>query len=191
MIDKKSIRKAVLTEREGLPAIERARMSLNVVEALRQTTLMARSSLILAYIPYRGEVDLSLLFDLLESQGKKLAFPKVVDKASGYMEPYFVDAPWRNNVKPGAFNILEPEGSIRVADPASLDLVLVPGVAFDREAYRLGFGGGFYDRFLPRLSKRTFTVGIAYQFQVITEVPRDPHDIALDGICTEQGLFLK
>ncbi|KAF0196788.1 MAG: 5-formyltetrahydrofolate cyclo-ligase [Bacillota bacterium] len=191
MTDKHHIRKAVLVKREGLPCEKQALFSSRVVEALRQSEVLARSTSILAYLPFRGEVDLSLLFDWLQDQGKKLAFPKIIDKANGYMEPYFVDTPWRNNVKPGAFNILEPEGDIRVANPALLDLVFVPGVAFDSESYRLGFGGGFYDRFLLRLGTHTLKVGIAYQFQVMAQIPRDPHDIALDGVCTERGLFLK
>ncbi|MDP3486386.1 MAG: 5-formyltetrahydrofolate cyclo-ligase [Bacillota bacterium] len=189
MIDKQLLRKTVLAKREGLPSAEQAQLSSRVIDALRQSEVLSRSTKILAYLPFRGEVDLMPLFDWLEHQGKSLAFPKIMDKASGYMEPYFVDAPWRNYVKPGAFNILEPDGNM--ADPYLLDLVLVPGVAFDRESYRLGFGGGFYDRFIPRLGTHALRVGIAYQFQVMTEIPRDPHDIALDGICTERGLFLK
>lgn len=191
MNDKQLLRSAVLAKREGLARAEQARLSSQVVDALQESELLARASNILAYLPFRGEVDLMPLFDWLEHHGKSLAFPKIMDKANGYMEPYFVDAPWRSNVRPGAFNILEPDGSMRMADPELLDLVFVPGVAFDRKSYRLGFGGGFYDRFLPRLGIHTLKVGIAYQFQLVDEVPRDPHDIALDGVCTEQGLFLK
>jgi len=191
MTDKQQLRKAVLAEREGLPRDQQAFYSSKIVDTIRQSEVLALSHNVLAYLPFRGEVDLSPLFDWLESQGKQLALPKVVNKAGGHMEAYFLGRPWRDNVKPGAFNILEPDGNIMMAEPTSLDLILVPGVAFDRESYRLGFGGGYYDRFLPRVGTHALRVGVAYQFQVVAQVPRDLHDIAVDGICTEQGLFLK
>ena len=191
MTDKRVLRSRILAQREALSEDQINTLSLRVITSLRESNLLAQSARVMAYIRCRGEVDLSLLFDWLEHREKRLAFPKVASKIDGWMQPYYIGKPWRNNLALGAFNILEPSGDINPADPAQLDLVLVPGVAFDRDLYRIGFGGGFYDRFLPRLGAHSLKIGIAYQFQLVSKVPRDTHDIPLDGVCTEQGLFLK
>ncbi len=65
-------------------------------------------------------------------------------------------------------------------------MVIVPGVAFDREGFRIGFGAGYYDRFLPHLPKNTALVSLVYDFQLMTKVPREPHDISVDWIITEK-----
>jgi len=126
---------------------------------------------------------------MLEQLGKRLCLPQVIDKKEGLMEPIEMPAPWYDNVAPGYFGILEPTKGSTV-DPCLIDIVLLPGVAFDQECYRLGYGGGFYDRFLPRLSPNAIKIGIAFGMQMVDRVPRDPHDIPLDGVCTEHGLKL-
>ena len=81
--------------------------------------------------------------------------------------------------------MLEPDASLPVVEPHELDMILVPGVAFDRCGYRLGFGGGFYDRFLPRVT--TTKVGIIYAALLVEKVPRGPFDQPVDFLVSEIG----
>ena len=98
------------------------------------------------------------------------------------------------DLHPGQFGILAPNDSIRDdpsrgVDPKRLEVVLVPGVGFDRRGNRLGQGKGFYDRFLASLSDNTLKVGLAFDCQVVDEVPCDPHDQPMDWIVTESELM--
>ena len=93
--------------------------------------------------------------------------------------------------RPGRFGIAEPLPHLcRSPDLFSPDLILVPGVAFDRCGRRLGFGGGYYDRLLARPAMRgVAAIGLAYDFQILEELPADPWDVALSGICSEKELL--
>ena len=87
----------------------------------------------------------------------------------------------------GRFGILEPYGTLRVVDPQEIGCIAVPGIAFDARGGRLGFGKGYYDRFLRQLPVTTYRCGLAFGIQVVPCVPQAPHDICMHGIVTEQG----
>jgi 5-formyltetrahydrofolate cyclo-ligase len=88
---------------------------------------------------------------------------------------------------PGVFGILEPrKESARIFNPEEIDLVIVPGVAFDEHRNRIGFGAGFYDRFLESVRPSCAKIGIAFEFQIYDEVPVEEHDIPLDLVITEK-----
>ena len=99
------------------------------------------------------------------------------------MEAAYLDAP--DDLAPGAFGIPEPQGE--AADPASIDLTLVPGAAFDKSGGRLGRGGGYYDRYLPLV--RGLTVGLAFECQMLETVPREAHDIGIQRVVTESAVY--
>jgi 5-formyltetrahydrofolate cyclo-ligase len=90
-------------------------------------------------------------------------------------------------VKPSSFGALEPAAGEPVG-PEEIDVVVVPGLAFDRRGHRVGYGGGFYDRFLGRLRPDALTVGICFSVQVVDEVPHGRGDRPVDLVVTEQGL---
>ncbi len=93
-------------------------------------------------------------------------------------------------LKQGVYGIMEPDPEkAEEADVSLLEAVVVPGVAFDRHGGRMGYGGGFYDRFLAGLDRLPFLVGVGFSMQVVEHVPLEPHDIRLDGIVTEKGYF--
>jgi len=125
-------------------------------------------------------------FSILESSlesGKNLFLPRVA-KDKAHFDYYLV----RNleNLEPGRFGIPEPaEG--RPADWGELDLVLVPGLAFDKTGNRLGYGQGYYDRILPHLKKTCLTIGLAYSFQVDDQVPVSLKDVPVQALLTEMG----
>jgi 5-formyltetrahydrofolate cyclo-ligase len=99
----------------------------------------------------------------------------------------------------GAYGILEPKmEKDREVDPAQLDIIIVPGVAFDRKGFRIGFGKGFYDRFLEtyrdslgRESKQSFCIGLAFEMQIVDSLPRDAYDEKVDLVITEDNIYGK
>jgi len=112
----------------------------------------------------------------------RIGFPKVEDEDS--LTVYRVDEPERQ-LEPGYQDIPEPDpDKTRSLDVQRLDLVLVPGLMFDQDGFRVGYGGGFYDRFLNQIPGTTVTVGVGYEFQVRDRVPRMEHDEPVDHVTT-------
>jgi 5-formyltetrahydrofolate cyclo-ligase len=93
-------------------------------------------------------------------------------------------------LKEGCFGILEPDKRFwRIISPETIDIAIVPGIVFDVEGFRVGFGKGFYDRLLPNLRKDALFIGLGYKFQVIKSFPHDINDIPLHLIITEEGIL--
>jgi len=138
------------------------------------------------YAPFHNEVDTRLVFEHGLKEDKVMAFPRVT--GVGEME-YLREDAWSDMV-PNQWGILEPAHSSEKVPAGELDLVVVPGVAFSRDGYRLGLGGGYFDRLLGALGPDALSVGFAYAFQVLDSLPHEAHDRRVSRIVTEQG-FLK
>jgi 5-formyltetrahydrofolate cyclo-ligase len=139
---------------------------------------------ILGYVPVDGEVDVLPLLRKVLAQGRKVALPSPVPDPR-QLCPRRWDG---GELSPGPFGIPVPQG-----EPSPWpDVVLVPGVAFDLRGGRLGSGMGFYDRYLGRWRRQGpaggVALGVAYDWQVVQEVPQEPHDARLDGVVTPLGL---
>lgn len=135
------------------------------------------------YYPINREVDLrSALYRALDE--KEVYLPRVdpVNKKLTFHRIFDL-----NDLTPGPFNIPEPSKDRPEIDVRLLEVILVPGIAFDLRKGRLGYGGGFYDRVLS--GYRGLKVGVAFTFQIIDELPLDDHDIRMDFIITEEGIF--
>lgn len=140
-------------------------------------------TVVAGYMPVGSEIDSRSLMEQLAARGSSLCLPDAVAP----------DAPlefrsWAPGevLKTGAYGVLVPEKDVPVASP---DLVLVPMLAFDRRGYRLGYGGGYYDRTISELrdTKNVLTVGLAFSGQVRDDLPTGPHDARLDWIVTESA----
>ncbi|MBF0426892.1 MAG: 5-formyltetrahydrofolate cyclo-ligase, partial [Magnetococcales bacterium] len=147
-----------------------------------------RAGAVGVYVATDGEVDPSdLLADAL--QGNKQVFLPVTDRQGKSLSfvRYLAETPLRV----GAFGIPEPvlvTGTEVLATPRGIDLLLVPLVGFDRQGGRLGYGGGFFDRFLAT-PPRPFLVGLAYGFQEVSAIPCEPFDVRLDAVATEREIL--
>ena len=91
--------------------------------------------------------------------------------------------------QPGPFGIPEPAVSTGAISPEEIDCVMVPGIAFDRRGTRLGFGKGYYDRFLCQLPATTHVCGLAFSLQIVEHIPNMPHDVRMQSLVTEQGVL--
>lgn len=144
---------------------------------LKQTLEWQNAKHILLYAPIRGEVDVSSLFDAKE---KYFYFPRV---KSNELEICRVLS--FSDLEKGSFGILEPKQNCEIISPNLLDFILVPGVAFDKKGGRLGKGKGFYDRLLAQFSqksKKPFLISLAFPFQMVSEIPKEEHDVLINQI---------
>jgi len=168
-----------------MPARIRQEKSASICHYLQSWETFQKSTLTLAYAAFNGEPDLSALmaqrhnWGLPRCEGKVLVWHRWVPNS-------------RWPLRAGAYGISEPDPSSPLVEPSIVDLILVPCVACDVSGYRLGYGGGFYDRMLSdRTWQNKLTVGIVFEYARLPQLPRDDWDIPLDAICTESGLFLK
>jgi len=160
------------------------RRSTDVTNNICKLKVYKAAKLVMAYFPLKGEVDL-LGMIRKDLKSKRFCFP-VVDKASGMLRVFQVRSLSRDFV-PGSYGVMEPDTSRGLeVSSEDIDLVLVPGVAYDLKKHRLGRGGGFYDRFLRLIRPPATKVGIAFDCQITDHLPFQPsHDTAMDTVVTE------
>lgn len=154
-------------------------------EHLEAWPVFQRAHTILSYVAFRNEPDLDQLFG--HWPDKRWLVPRVVDSAgqAPYLALHLYDAA---QLVRHRFGMLEPPASAPIVDPSQVDIVLTPGVAFDRQGGRLGFGGGFYDRLLPQAS-HGLRVGITYDELLLDAIPMQPWDCRVQWLATPSGLI--
>lgn len=173
---KAEIRKNVLEARKNVD--DREKKDFLIASSLMSQKFYKEAKTIMVYISYNGEVDTHRLIEKMLSDEKKLCAPKCISKE--IMESRAFDS--LDDLCVGAYGILEPEGEI-VKD---IDLVIVPGVAFNEDLHRIGYGAGYYDRFLGFFSG--VTCGLFYEIQK-NDFKHDKNDKQLDYIITEKNIY--
>jgi 5-formyltetrahydrofolate cyclo-ligase len=177
---KASLRSAVRARLKSRTAEQRAQASRQACTRLLEQSLWHRASSILAYTPLVDEVDIAMLVENALRISKTVALPQFDALAQTYRACQ-IKAVGQDLVS-GRFGILEPASHCPSVPVNQLDLILVPGVAFDGEGRRLGRGRGFYDRLLAEVEGAK--CGVAFDEQVVAEIPVAPHDVVLDCIVT-------
>ncbi|MCR5834857.1 MAG: 5-formyltetrahydrofolate cyclo-ligase [Selenomonadaceae bacterium] len=174
------MRREMLSRRKTISLDERDKISRVLVEKFLSAEIYRASKVIMAYASTPEEIQLEKLFVECLADGKILAIPLIVGK--GEMQAVIV--PNMESLEVGAFNIMTVKKDCRkIIEPAQIDCVIVPGAAFDVNGNRLGLGGGFYDRFLPR-AVNAVKVAFAYDFQVVDDLPTEIHDAKVDIVIT-------
>ena len=149
---------------------------LSPCEVLPQHPRIIDCRTILVYSALPDEVPTQALLDLLVKQGKTVLLPRVITDTDMELRRYT----GRHDLQLGAYGILEPTGELfTVYD--TIDVAIVPGMAFDAEGYRLGRGKGYYDRFLVRVPY-LYKIGLCFSWQMVDNVPHDKHDIVMDEV---------
>ena len=177
---KKEIRTRLLNRRKALSIEERAWMSEAIIKRILRHPWFQEATTIYLYMSYREEVDTRTLLKEAIRMGKNVAVPKVRGKE---MEFYYIED--CEELRPGMRGIPEPEGeTISLANDESA-LILMPLVGFDKAGNRIGYGGGYYDRYLERHPSHP-TIGLAYSIQEVDELPIEETDRRPDRIVTEE-----
>ena len=180
-MSKRSIRAQFLAERRLLSEVQRDKLSQLVQKRFLASELFEEAESLALYSAVHNEVMTDLVGEHALAAGKKLAFPRVAGDKLEFVEIASLD-----DLAPGSFAVPEPSAGRQVA-VAALDLVVVPGVVFDRIGHRLGYGQGYYDRALEECRSDCQKVGFAYDFQIVGSLPTmEEHDRTLSALMTEQ-----
>lgn len=182
--NKKELRSKILSIRNNLDKDEKQRYDKIIFEKLRKRREYINSKNIFIYLGYGSEIDtISLVKDMFLDD-KNVCIPKtnIEDRT---MEAVIIRD--LDNLEEDKYGILEPKSNYDVIDKKDIELVIMPGVAFDNGGGRLGYGGGYYDKFLMDCSEDKYKIALAYDFQVIESVPKEDHDILVDCIITEKN----
>ena len=174
-------RAELLSLRKASPLAERRRHDARVNDLLRFAFAPASGLVIGFYWPMKAEVDPRPAIERFREMGARAALPVVVEKAA----PLQFREWWPGiETRPGVFGLPVPQGSAEVVP----DVVLVPPVGFDDAGYRLGYGGGYFDRTLAKLSPQPLKIGVARESGRMQTIQPQPHDIPMDFIVTERGI---
>lgn len=199
-MNKRDIRKSILTLRDSISADDKARYDVEIREIVTGMAEYREAEVILAYVSYKSEVDTTLLIQQALSDGKAVFAPKVAGREMEFWKITSLE-----DLQEGYKGIREPIQSISFSEwiKACKVMMWMPGAVFDRERHRIGYGGGFYDRYLNRLAGNIenvaetrnlmgqvcfITVALAYSCQVLERIPYEEHDRKPDLIITEQGI---
>ena len=201
-MNKRDIRKNVLAVRDAIPAADKAQYDVSIREIVTSMEEYREAEAILAYVSYKSEVDTTVLIQQALADGKYVFAPKVAGNEMEFWQITTIE-----DLQEGYRGILEPVQSVSFSDwimeHGCKVMMWMPGVAFDRERHRIGYGGGFYDRYLDQLLQQSeqttsadqtrtqsggfilITVALAYGCQVLERIPYEEHDVKPDMVITE------
>lgn len=175
-MEKQELRKEIRSRKRQFTSQELREQSFPVVMRLLSHPRIKTAKTVMLYYSLPDEVDTHTLVDSLLVSGKQILLPRVTGEGTMELRRYTGPA----DLALGAYNIMEPTGELFV-DYASINLAVIPGVAFDREGNRMGRGKGYYDRLLPKL-RSTYKIGICLPFQLVEQIPTDEHDVKMDEV---------
>lgn len=181
--DKKILRKIYLEKRSNIN--DRERRSALAADNILASAKIIAADLILLYVSVGSEAETSYLTDMLIQAGKKVAMPKCSE--NGIMTFHIIGS--RKDLQPGKYNIPEPCPKCPIAELTEKTVCIVPGLAFTEEGGRLGYGGGYYDRFTAAFPE-LFTIGLTFEELIVPELPILPHDLRVNAIATEERMVL-
>jgi 5-formyltetrahydrofolate cyclo-ligase len=191
--DKKSLRKEIINRRDSIAPDSRKSKDAEIVKRLTDMRAYGTAGTILLYAAFRSEVSTEKLIRQTLSDGRKVVLPRV-ESSSGTLK-LFAIGDWSDLV-PGCWGIPEPVEAVeRSVNITEVDIVIAPGVAFDVNCNRLGYGKGFYDKLL--FNRRTaadgslhpIVAGLAYEEQIVSYIPCSPHDMKMDFIITDKRII--
>ncbi|SHJ31621.1 5-formyltetrahydrofolate cyclo-ligase [Dethiosulfatibacter aminovorans DSM 17477] len=188
MESKKEIRKRILKKRREMDPAEAAEKSALIFDRITGLEEFRNAATVGLYLSFDNEVDTFELLKLLKESGKRIVVTYTESREVVLIPVYINDI--ENDFVEGAWGYLEPKvDQLETAAEEDLDFVVVPGVVFDEERNRVGFGKGYYDKYLSKLRDDAVTAAMAYEYQVLEKVPAESHDIKMKIIVTEDRII--
>lgn len=181
---KKELRKEILAQRDAISDKSRELRNEKIFSLLTESSMYKKAEQLLTFVSFGSEVDTyGIIQDALQ-QGKKVYCPKVEGEELSFYRIFGMD-----DLQPGYRSIMEPAEGLKKWIPTEKALLLLPGTVFDREKNRIGYGKGFYDRFLEKQEGGLVTAALAFSVQIVENVPAEAHDCKAGCIITENGII--
>lgn len=184
-VTKKEFRRKAENIRDSIPAHEKQKLDVAIQNHLLSWKLFKEVHYIFCYVSFRSEVNTHPIIKKAIDEGKTVAVPKI-EIRSGEIKAYIIES-MEECLEPGAFGILEAKSDCREMDYSKLELIIAPGFAFTMRGDRLGYGGGFYDRFLKKYNGVP-VCGLTYDCLIFDYLPVKEHDSPVDYLITESGV---
>ncbi len=187
-IDKNAIRTAAKSRLDQFPPSDRARVSNQLTPHLLTSNLYQAAKTILAYAALPSEISLDPIIAAALTEGKRICIPAINWESKTMLPAQILNLD--TDLQIGRYGVRTPLPSCPMVEPNKIDLILIPGLAFDRAFNRLGRGAGFYDRMIDSLpTPRPPLVGVCFASQIVANVPTEPHDHPMDRVITETGFI--
>ncbi len=182
-MDKKKLRYSILEKRDKLSQENRKYKDSKIFDKLQRLKEYQEAKNIFSFISFGSEVDTYGIIRAALDSGKTVVVPWI-NKKTKSMEAKIIYS--LEDMIPGHYGILEPKEEAQVMDAKDIDFIIMPGVAFDINGGRIGYGGGYYDKYLGSLDRYIPKVALCYDLQLLQEpLPLEPFDIKIDGVITE------
>lgn len=187
---KEALRKEVINKRNASNEVELSQLSLIIQDYILASDLFANAKTLMTYLSYPKEVQTDNIVKNAFVQGKTISIPVCIQKETDLLPCIISDI---DQVDIGYFGLREPKKEFRnPIEESKLDLIIVPGVVFDKKGNRIGHGKGYYDNFLSKIPISTPIIGLAYDFQITDKIwDVDSWDVPMRGIITESGWAFK
>jgi 5-formyltetrahydrofolate cyclo-ligase len=184
---KKKLRRTLLKIRDSIPAELRKSKDRLIFEKVSELEEFRKAKTVMLFASFRTEVDTAQIIREALKNNKRVVLPRV-ETGIKQLKLYRIDSP--EELEEGYMGIPEPPREMeREVSPGELDFILVPGVAFDEKGGRLGYGGGYYDRLINMIKTRPDIVAVAYEEQIVDNVPAERHDIMAGKIITDKRII--
>lgn len=188
-MNSRKLRKDILMQRDELSSVDQKKRSERIMKRIFQTTWYQSATNIFVYVDFRSEVITRPLIDHMLHHDKKVIVPVTLLKEKDLLTVTITDPD--RELAPGYCSIPEPIEKIREKQqfsPDLIDIIFLPGSVFDERGGRMGYGGGYYDRFVSRKAPQALRVGLAFAMQMVKEAPLQAHDELLDYVVTEEQI---
>ena len=183
-MDKNTLRQQMIEKRQSMVEDDVRSLSKTVQERLMKSSLWPKSGRVGLYSPVKNEVMTQTLFQISLEQGLHVYYPRV---EQGILF-YEVNGP--EDLQRGSWSILEPQRHCHGLEKGkNLDLLIVPGIVFTKDFYRIGYGKGFYDEFMGNNTDQIPTIGLAYEYQMVDSIQNDDWDQRLSAVITDRNIY--
>ena len=188
VVQKERIRKNIYAKRISLPAVDKNKHSLEIFKKLSNINEFIQSKNIMFYVATKSEVQTKNMIEKSLAMGKNIFIPIMDDLSCNLKPSLLID--FDKELKKNSQGILEPKQEFqRIYSAEKMDLIILPGIAFDLKGNRIGRGKGYYDRFLKGVKPFTIKIALAFEIQIVKKIPLDLNDIPVDKVITEKRII--
>ncbi len=189
-MESKNLRRHLLQERDDLSKNDQLQFSERITEKSLLLPQLIEAKTVFIYMNFRSEVITEFFIKQLLQMGKRVVLPVTLTREKELLPVYIADI--QKDLAPGYASIPEPVAGIRKSQrvaPETIDIIFLPGSVFDERGGRMGYGGGYYDRFVSQRTPQALRVGLGFELQVVEKAPLQSHDELLDLVITEKRIL--